>query len=116
LCTQLRNHPKSKPSTAAAAPEPLNINSLFDPDSNQHMWMEQDLNEAASAPRYMYDSQIREGIAAMLVLDRAEEEEHRLQAEAQTMGKWLGLQLKRLHWAIEACQGSVDSLLGCILS
>ncbi len=87
-------------------PTPLNMDRLFDPEANQHMWMSQGLYQSGGQPPpYMFDSRVREGISAKLVLDRAEEEEHRLQKEAVSMAQWISSQLENTDHALKACTG-----------
>jgi hypothetical protein len=75
------------------------------------MWMEQGLDDGRGQPAaYLHNPQIREGISAMLVLDRAEEEEHQLTMEGNTMVQWLGSRLRRVNHALSLCQGSFFSV------
>jgi hypothetical protein len=70
------------------------------------MWIEQGLDHhnMRSTP-YLHDSRVREGISAMLVLDRVAEEEHRLAMEGATMVNWLDVQLKKVRCALLVCTG-----------
>jgi hypothetical protein len=62
------------------------VDQLFNLEANQHMWMEQGLDDGSAQPAaYLHDDRVREGVSALLVLDHAEEEEHWLSVEATTM-------------------------------
>lgn len=105
---ELKAHPNWGKNTSASLPTPLEVDQLFNPDANQHMWMEQGLEEGDTAPpAYLSDPGVREGISAMLVLDRAEEEEHRLTAEASAMIQWLSSQLMKTKQVLQSCNGGV---------
>ena len=68
------------------------------------MWMGQGLYQSGGQPPpYMFDSKVREGISAKLVLDQAEEEEHRLQIEAISMAQWISSQLENTNHTLKAC-------------
>jgi hypothetical protein len=76
------------------------------------MWMGQGLYESSGQPpAYMFDSRFRDGISAMLVLDRAEEEEHRLEMEAVIMAQWVRSQLENTDHALKACAGQQSVLI-----
>jgi len=72
------------------------------------MWMGQGLegDDEADPPAYLCNPKVREGINAMLMLDRAKEEEVRLQAEGSAMVTWLDMELKKTQMALGACTGS----------
>jgi hypothetical protein len=106
LCAELSNHPSQRNYPSATSPRALDVDQLFNLEANQHMWMEQGLDIGSAQPAaYLYDDRVREGVSALLVLDRAEEEEHWLTVEATTMAQWLGLQLKKVHQGLELCTG-----------
>jgi len=106
MCAKLNTHSGQHKHPSAAPPTPLNMDRLFDPEANQHMWMSQGLYPSGGQPPpYLFDSRVREGISAKLVLDRAEEEEHRLQIEAVSMAQWIKSQLENTDHALKACTG-----------
>jgi hypothetical protein len=108
LCTEL-NSPQGREALAAAnPPDPLDIDQLFNPEANQHMWMGQGLEGESQTdpPEYLCNPKVREGINGMLALNRAKEEEERLQAEGSAMVTWLDTQLKKTQMALGACTGS----------
>jgi len=71
------------------------------------MWIGQGLEEDEAAPPvYLSNAGVREGIPALLALDRAKEEEVRLQAEGSAMITWVDMQLKKTQMAHGACTGS----------
>ena len=71
------------------------------------MWIGQGLeDDEAAPPEYLSNTGIREGIPALLVLDRAKEEQIRLQAEGSAMITWVDTQLKKTQMALGACTGS----------
>jgi hypothetical protein len=116
FCVELDKHPNRQKHASASVPAPLDVDQLFDPEAkaNQHMWTEQGLEEGGGPPGYLHDPKIREGISAVLVLDRAEEEEHRLAAEASAMVQWLGTQLTKTNQALQLCKGVVFFYYYCL--
>ena len=106
LCNELNSHQGQQAHLLAKPPTPLNIEQLFNPEANQHMWMGQGLGEEeVGPPEYLCNDAVREGIPAVLVLDRAKEEEVRLQAEGSAMIAWVDTQLKKVQVALGACAG-----------
>ena len=105
---ELKAHPNRGKNLSASLPMALEVDQLFNPDANQHMWMEQEGDTAP--PAYLSDPGVREGISTMLVLDCAEEEEHRLTAEASAMIQWLSSQLMKTKQVLQSCNGGVFHL------
>jgi hypothetical protein len=59
-------------------PASLNIDQLFNTEENPEMWLETGLadDDDVEPPQYLYDEEVKSGIAAMPMKDRAEEEHH----------------------------------------
>ena len=108
LCSELNSPQGRKALAPANPPNPLDMDQLFNPKANQHMWMGQGLEGEGdpNPPAYLCNPKVREGINAMLTLDHAKEEEVRLQAEGSAMVTWLDTQLKKTQMALGACTGS----------
>ena len=77
------------------------------------MWLETglDSDDVIEPPRYLYDEAVKSGINAMLMKDRAEEEEHQLQSEVKIMIKWLTSSLLAADTAASSCQGAVFCII-----
>ncbi|TFK54454.1 hypothetical protein OE88DRAFT_1624486 [Heliocybe sulcata] len=68
-----------------------------DPILLQDVWIEPcDVDP----PRWLYDSNVRVGIRAMLKIDRCREERRRLGIEADNLGRWFGRELAALELAL----------------
>ena len=106
LCSELNSPQGRKALAPANPPNPLDMDQLFNPKANQHMWMGQGLEGEGdpNPPAYLCNPKAREGINAMLMLDCAKEEEC-LQAEGSAMVTWLDMQLKKTQMALRACTG-----------
>lgn len=103
LCAELQKYKHGKKQLLL----PLDINQLFDTNANPHMWVAEGMGGEGfeDPPAYLHDTDIREGIAALLVSDRAEEEMHRLSGQGKAMVRWLDLELKKTGHAIQICKG-----------
>jgi hypothetical protein len=69
--------------------------------------MGQGLEDHAAPPQYLFNPKVREGISALLALERAKEEEVCLQAEGSAMVTWVDTQLKKTQMALGACTGAL---------
>ena len=87
-------------------PACLDIDRLFNTEANPEMWLETGLTEDdGMVHRYLYDEQVKSGIVAMLMKDRAEEERHRLESELKIMIGWVRSGLEATEKAIILCKG-----------
>lgn len=82
---------------------PLDLDQLFNPEANQHMWMGQGFGEDEAALEYLFNASVREGIPAVLILNQAKEEGVRLKVEGSAMITWVDMQLKKTQAALAAC-------------
>jgi hypothetical protein len=75
----------------ARIPQMLDIRKLFCLDVDDQIWNDDGLGgiEEETAPRWLADDKVRDGIAALLEQDRCEEEEERLVTEQGAMHTWL---------------------------
>ncbi|KAF8290389.1 hypothetical protein DL93DRAFT_2174209 [Clavulina sp. PMI_390] len=83
----------------------LDLDQLYNPDANLHMWLEDKLpGRFGPLPGYIVDPKVREGIQAMLCLDRMKEEAERLKQERHTMIQWVTSQVHHLDCLVAACE------------
>lgn len=76
----------------AQAPHPISTEGLFKLDVDDEIWQDVGLDESDlgnDIPRWLGDENVREGIKALLELDRCKEEERRLTYERTAMQEWL---------------------------
>lgn len=92
-------------------PRKVDVKKLYDHEANDFMWAADNLSLTGSVQElYMTNDNVRQGIAAMLVQDRAKEELHRLTEELKIMAEWMTLRFQKIKEAIESCTGeAVDS-------
>ncbi|THU88157.1 hypothetical protein K435DRAFT_680385, partial [Dendrothele bispora CBS 962.96] len=88
----------------AIAPPPIDVSELFKLDIADELWQdvglvydEVDLVQSAPPP-WLADEKVRQGIRAMLELDRCEEEEERLAVERKAMQCWF-----KEEWKVMQC-------------
>ena len=93
--------------TGAIVPSPLSSERVWDLDVDDDLWMElaRDGQYQDDAPRWLYDQPTRQGIRAMLDLQRSEEELERLDYECSVMSAWLCGQGEQLRLASHTVQG-----------
>ncbi|THV05927.1 hypothetical protein K435DRAFT_849380 [Dendrothele bispora CBS 962.96] len=88
----------------AIAPAPIDVSELFKLDIADELWQDIGLNydeidvEQKPPPPWLADESVRQGIRAMLELDRCEEEEERLAVERRAMQSWL-----KEEWDVAKC-------------
>jgi hypothetical protein len=84
----------------------VDVNKLFDTDANPGMWMEEGHIELSSyPPAYLTNVLVQQGIGALLVQDRGEEESNRLRHELGVLVQWVSCNLQKVDAAISNCQG-----------
>lgn len=106
LCITLKTHHLRKYHQTLGVPACLDIDQLFNTEANPEMWLEAGLAEDDGMEhRYLYDEQVKSGIVAMLMKDRAEEERHRLESELKIMINWMDSSLQAAEKAIILCKG-----------
>ena len=90
-------------------PESLIRDGLWDLDPDDDLWIElamEGRSREEGAPKWLYDRPMRQGIHAMLELQRCKEETERLNHERMTMHLWLQAEKDRLSYASSIAQGS----------
>jgi hypothetical protein len=79
-------------------PLPTQLAALRDSTSlMEDVWIVPSIGEV---PRWLEDSDVREGIRAMLKLDRCREERQRLCSEAENLCRWLGREFLAIEQAL----------------
>jgi len=106
LCQQLEKHAGRQRHPRLTMPTPVDLDTLFDTEANQHMWTETGIEpNGASPPGYVVNDNIKAGIAAMHAKDRAAEEIGRLGTELFSMVEWLRDRLEKIERALSLCTG-----------
>jgi hypothetical protein len=98
LCAELKE--LIKPDWKIPVPEPLptDIHKLRTQSHiMEDVWIERNLEKT---PRWIESPEVRQGIRAMLSLDRCREERLRLGTEADNMCRWFGTELSQTEIAI----------------
>jgi hypothetical protein len=88
------------PSWSIPLPQPLptDLASLRDgPQLMEDVWISRPTEEV---PRWLDDRDVRDGIRAMLKVDRCAEEHRRLSVEAENLCRWFGRELRALELAL----------------
>ncbi|EMD32924.1 hypothetical protein CERSUDRAFT_57603, partial [Gelatoporia subvermispora B] len=70
------------------------------PNLYDDVWISSLPHQGTQRPRWLEDQSVREGIQAMLKIDRCNEEEARLRREAQNMCAWFGRELAATELAL----------------
>lgn len=95
----------------ALIPAPLNVKKLYNIEANQHMWMVDLLpTDASQLPPYLTDADIRRGMKAVEMKERAKEEMARLQQEHTIVQQWFHQQLSKFQVALGLCHGKFANL------
>jgi hypothetical protein len=91
----------------AAVPNQLSNERLWDLDVDDNLWTElaRDEQYQDDAPKWLYDEPTKQGIRAMLDLERCDEEIERLSHERGMMLAWLRGQEGQLQLASHIAQG-----------
>lgn len=98
LCTKIAKHIQGGHAPRGAiCPDKIESSGLFTLDVDDAIWQDVGLNDDGSEepPRWLCDADVRNGILAMLDLDRCKEEELRLRHERCAMQEWFSEE-----WAI----------------
>ena len=92
----------------AVVPAQLAHERLWDLDVDDDLWMDlaRDGQYQDDAPRWLYDQPTKQGICAMLDLQRSVEEVERLSHERGVMLTWLQAQSEQLQVASHIAQGT----------
>ncbi|THU78047.1 hypothetical protein K435DRAFT_700925 [Dendrothele bispora CBS 962.96] len=91
----------------AIAPPRIEVSDLFKLDIADELWQDIGLNfdEVDVVPRapppWLADEKVRQGIRAMLELDRCDEEEERLAVERKAMQSWLKEEWNVVRYTID---------------
>ena len=89
------------PSCAIALPSPLPTtvtNFQNDPTLMQDIWITPSVGEV---PQWLKDTDMQDGIHALIKTERCVEEQHRLGLEADNMCCWFGYELPAIHIALQ---------------
>ena len=104
--------------TGATVPNQLSSERLWHLDVDHDLWMDlaRDQQNEDDAPGWLYDEPTKQGIRAMLDLQRCEEEFERLSHERGVMSAWLRGQGEQLQLASQTAQGIHSVVLPCSYS
>jgi len=104
--------------TGATVPNQLSSERLWDLDVDDDLWTDlaRDGQHQDDAPKWLYDGPTKQGIRAMLDLQRSEEEIERLEHERGVMYAWLRGQEEQLKLASHSAQGTHLIVLPSIYS
>jgi hypothetical protein len=93
LCNQLRSCvQRRKAPRNAVLPQPIDTKQLFVLDVNDDIWQDVGLGDNEdddTAPLWLSDPNVRNGVKHVLVLDRCHEEESRLRKERTSLQQWM---------------------------
>lgn len=95
------------PPNGAVAPQPIDMDCLFNLDVDDGIWQDIGLDETdmtTNPPCWMCDEKVREGIKALLKLDWCEEEEACLLHECQFLQVWFSEEWTVIGKLIEIAQ------------
>lgn len=107
LCSQLEQHKARSSHPSISPPQHLEIDNLFNPEANLHMWQDSGLDDDGEMiPSYLTQPGVRDGIAAMLMTRRVKEEQLRLSLEISHLTSWLASQLDGLERILNLCEGA----------
>jgi len=109
LCDELTDLIRKKHAPRGAiVPVYIDINGLFKLDVDDDIWhdigLSDDIDALQNIPPWLGDENVREGIKALLELDRCEEEERRLVSECISMQQWM-----KEEWLV-LCKGMENAL------
>ena len=98
-CVDLKDMYQSDWNLPLPSPLPTELSLLRDdPSLLTDVWITP--VEPSAAPRWLQNPDVREGIRAMLTLDRCVEERRRLGAEADNLCRWYGRELAAVELAL----------------
>lgn len=98
----------------SVCPTKIERKGLFALDVDDNIWQDIGLDDGSTEtepPLWLCDDRVREGIKALLELDRCTEEEERLRGECQAMRHWFAEEWNILN-AAYANTGMLSSLIG----
>ena len=116
MCTELSKLiDKKQAPDNAVAPHQIDMSSLFDLDVDDDIWQdiglaEDDLQDVQPPP-WMSDQSVRDGIKALLELDRCWEEEARLVHERRALQTWFSEEWGVITRALDAAQRTGTELI-----
>lgn len=87
----------------AVVPEKLDTKGLYELDVDHPIWIDAGFDDETPGeiPRWLSDTNVREGIRFQLELDRCVEEEKRLSLEAYTLQEWFREEWNVVNAAVE---------------
>ncbi|KAG6887512.1 hypothetical protein C0992_011981 [Termitomyces sp. T32_za158] len=98
LCVTLASLHKPEWSIPLPEPLPTELKPLRDaPNLMQDVWISRPMEEA---PRWLVDKEVREGIRALLKVDRCTEEQQRLTLEAGNLCRWFSREFAAVELAL----------------
>ncbi|KAG2737671.1 hypothetical protein P692DRAFT_201672633, partial [Suillus brevipes Sb2] len=99
-CEQLESHYDISSGIPLPSPLPTKLVDLrADPTLMEDVWI---TPSAGEVPRWLEDSEVRDGIRALLKRDRCHEEQLRLRTEADNLCRFFGAELAALELAIRS--------------
>lgn len=99
-CEQLESHYDISSGIPLPSPLPTKLVDLrVDPTLMEDVWI---TPSAGEVPRWLEDSEVRDGIRALLKRDRCHEEQLRLRTEADNLCRFFGAELAALELAIRS--------------
>ncbi|KAF7364466.1 hypothetical protein MSAN_01108000 [Mycena sanguinolenta] len=112
LCKQMSNLiAQRKAPRNALAPTPIDMKGIWALDVNDEIWQDVGLDDAyeqSEPPLWLSSEAVRDGIKAMLELDRCDEEAPRLFHECRALHYWLSEEWAAVCSAIEERTASGD--------
>ena len=86
----------------SVAPMEIDGKGIFQLDVDNEIWLDLDLDrtDKEKIPRWLGDEGVREGIRAMLAMNRCEEDADRLRCERKNMQEWFSKEWKAVKSAL----------------
>jgi len=99
FCEQLSQLHNASWAIPLPSPLPTTLANLRnDPTLMQDIWITPSVGEV---PQWLEDSDVRDGIRALVKTERCLEEQRRLGLEADNMCRWFGYELAAIHVALQ---------------
>ena len=96
----------------ARVPSKVNIESLFKLDVDDDIWQDDgltsDMDNASEVPGWLGNDNVRQGIKALLLHDRCQEEKRRLLKERRSMQEWFTEEWDLANSALKVMEDDLD--------